>query len=117
VTEEFVAAKMMDRWQDGTSLVRDLAGLEAGREPRRDPDNDFLCGVEDPQGLRCPLGAHIRRANPRDSCAPGSREQLWIANRHRMLRVGRVYDPASGERPGLLFMCVNTDIERQFEFI
>lgn len=80
-------------------------------------DNDFLFGVEDPEALRCPFGAHIRRANPRDSLDPGSMEQVSISNRHRILRVGRLYEPAEGRDPGLLFMCLNGDIERQFEFI
>ena len=88
--------------------VRDIAAQ---------PDNDFLFGAEDPQGLRCPFGAHIRRANPRESFAPGSQEQLAITNRHRILRVGRRYRPADGERPGLFFMCLNADLERQFEFV
>jgi deferrochelatase/peroxidase EfeB len=85
----------------------------ADRAPR--PDNDFLYGTEDPQGLRCPYGAHIRRANPRDSLSPGSNEQIEISNRHRILRVGRQYEE-KGSR-GLLFMCLNADLERQFEFI
>jgi deferrochelatase/peroxidase EfeB len=80
-------------------------------------DNDFLFGAEDPQGLRCPYGAHIRRANPRDSLDPGSQDQIDISNRHRILRVGREYTPADGQKPGLLFMCLNGDIERQFEFV
>jgi deferrochelatase/peroxidase EfeB len=85
--------------------------------PVRYSDNDFLFGVEDPQANRCPFGAHIRRANPRDSLMPGSMEQVSISNRHRMLRVGRLYKPQEGRDPGLMFMCLNGDIERQFEFI
>jgi hypothetical protein len=85
--------------------------------PRVRPDNDFLFGVEDPEGVRCPFGAHIRRANPRDSLVPGSAEQVDISNRHRIIRVGRQYTPADGRNPGLLFMCLNGDIERQFEFV
>jgi deferrochelatase/peroxidase EfeB len=85
--------------------------------PVRYSDNDFLFGVEDPQATRCPFGAHIRRANPRDSLNPGSMEQVSISNRHRILRVGRLYKPEEGRDPGLLFMCFNGDIERQFEFI
>ena len=34
-----------------------------------------------------------------------------------MLRIGRQYAPGEGEKPGLLFMCLNGDIERQFEFL
>jgi deferrochelatase/peroxidase EfeB len=87
------------------------------KSPVRYSDNDFLFGVEDPEALRCPFGAHIRRANPRDSLSPGSMDQVSISNRHRMLRVGRLYKPEPGRDPGLLFMCLNGDIERQFEFI
>ena len=86
--------------------------------PVRYGDNDFLFGVEDPEALRCPFGAHIRRANPRDSLEPGSMEQVSISNRHRIYRLGRLYQPAEPDgKPGLLFMCLNGDIERQFEFI
>ena len=87
------------------------------REVSITPDNDFLFGAEDPQGLRCPFGAHIRRANPRESFEAGSQEQLAITNRHRILRVGRRYRQKDGRDPGLFFMCLNADLERQFEFI
>ena len=86
------------------------------RRPVR-PDNDFLFGAEDPEGMRCPYGAHIRRANPRDSLDPGNADQISISNRHRIARVGRQYKPEEGQDPGLLFMCLCADIERQFEFL
>lgn len=119
---EWIAARMVGRWrEDGTSLVRystpSSTAAGSGAPPRR-PDNDFLFGTEDPAGLRCPFGAHIRRANPRDTFVPGSQPALAITNRHRILRVGRSYEPPyEGAKPGLLFMCLNADIERQFEFI
>jgi deferrochelatase/peroxidase EfeB len=115
--EAWVAAKLLGRWQNGSSLVRNPNRPAPDNAP---PDNDFLYGTEDPDGLRCPFGAHIRRANPRDSFSPGSSNALSITNRHRILRVGRVYSEADGEaarKQGLLFMCLNADIERQFEFI
>jgi deferrochelatase/peroxidase EfeB len=156
--QEFIAAKIVGRWRDGSPLVRyprypasdapvaahPLArtgaaagttsprlavqipvapgrpGAEAGGEnsdTKFKPDNDFLFGTEDPRGLRCPLGAHIRRANPRESFSPGSQEQIAITNRHRIIRVGRFYRPQPGQRPGLFFMCLNGNIERQFEFV
>ena len=119
---EWLAAKIVGRWRDGTSLVRyphaPGTGWDGKRE--REPDNSFLFGAEDPLGERCPYGSHIRRTNPRESFTPGSTDQLAISNRHRMLRVGRSYaaNPAKDiPRPGLMFMCINADIERQFEFI
>ena len=96
-------------------------------------DNSFRFGVEDPQGLACPLGAHVRRANPRDTRYPGSQEEIDSFNRHRLLRVGRPYggwpkkgglredrkssDGKGEPNVGLMFMCLNADIERQYEFV
>jgi len=144
VNADFIAAKLVGRWKDGSSLARypyrsrtmdaqakvPLKGMSRPQSALGEtnaidppastgagPDNDFLLGTEDPEALRCPFGAHIRRANPRDSFDPASREQLAISNRHRILRVGRPYQPQDGQNPGLLFMCLNGDIERQFEFI
>ncbi len=156
ITEEFIAAKLVGRWRDGSSLTRyqyesrieaarrnlqvnetvrartaQASAIEApvratptreadgtvARPTRRTGDNDFLFGTEDPEALRCPFGAHIRRANPRDSFDPGSNDQIAISNRHRIMRVGRIYQEKAGEKPGLLFMCLNGDIERQFEFV
>jgi deferrochelatase/peroxidase EfeB len=117
--DEWIAAKMVGRWKDGTSLVRYpfAPGTDARASAR--PDNEFLFGKEDPRGLRCPFGAHIRRANPRESFDPGSPVQLSISNKHRIYRVGRPYPPQITEsgKAGLMFMCLNVDIERQFEFV
>jgi deferrochelatase/peroxidase EfeB len=115
VTPDFIAAKLVGRWRNGSPLVR--APYSASESPAIIAENSFQLGLEDPQGLRCPFGAHIRRANPRDSLNPGSIDQIAISNRHRILRVGRKYLPGPGRNPGLLFMCLNGDLERQFEFI
>ncbi|RWB21515.1 cytochrome P450 [Mesorhizobium sp.] len=115
ITPRWVAAKMLGRWQDGSSLVRNPDG-----RPGRGVDNDFALGAEDPQGHRCPLGSHIRRSNPRDSLGEDRETQIRIGKRHRILRVGRTYEKKgrSGKvEKGLLFMCLNADIERQYEFI
>lgn len=124
--QHWIAAKMVGRWKDGTSLVRyphrPGTGWN-GEHPHIEPDNDFLLGAEDPVGQRCPFGSHIRRTNPRESFEPGSMEQLAIVNRHRILRAGRRYEgysPGKGarkEQGGLMFMCFNADLERQFEFV
>jgi deferrochelatase/peroxidase EfeB len=115
VTPEFIAAKLVGRWRNGSPLVR--APYVASKNPDVIDDNSFQLGAEDSEGLRCPFGAHIRRANPRDSLNPGSMEQVSVSNRHRILRIGRKYEPEDGQKPGLLFMCLNGDLERQFEFI
>ena len=116
-----VEAKMMGRWKDGRSLVRHARSKPPARQGEHrqhvEPDNDFLFAREDPQGLECPLGAHIRRANPRDDLDLDGEAQLAISNRHRIIRVGRAYEAAGNGKPGLLFTCLNADIERQFEFV
>lgn len=109
-TPDWVGAKMVGRWKDGSTMIRNPM-----QKPARAVDNDFLYGAEDPQGLHCPLGSHVRRSNPRDSLGADRETQLKLANRHRILRVGRPYK--DGDKRGLLFMCLNADIERQFEFI
>lgn len=124
--EEWIGAKMVGRWKDGSSLVRFPHGPATSQGHDKDsfqPDNEFLYGAEDPLGERCPMGAHIRRSNPRDSQRPGSTEELAIVNRHRILRRGRKFNAEGGNdsrhpgKPRLLFVCLNADIERQFEFI
>jgi len=77
--------------------------------------------------LKCPLGAHFRRTNPRDSFEDSKpKEATLLSNRHRIIRRARLYgDPHLGSptnlKPkgevGLLFNCFNADINRQFESI
>ena len=108
---ERIAAKMVGRNRDGSSLVPGPGGPD-------DDGNSFgFAGVD---GRACPLGAHIRRANPRDD----DRTTLESSRRHRILRRGRPYGvdadgaPTDREgRRGLFFVALNADLERQFEFI
>lgn len=130
VGPEWVAAKMMGRWRDGRPLIGNPR--QGNKLKDRKPNNDFLYGRDDPRGHQCPLGAHIRRTNPRDSLEPDDPLEQMIANRHRLLRRGRnyVFDPARGDgeyvtehcpeedvQRGMLFMCLCGDLERQFEFV
>lgn len=91
------------------------------------PDNRYLFHEADPHGVGCPPGSHVRRAHPRDALAPTTKDRqtlLAAANNHRILRRGRKFGPKiahertdDGQPRGLLFMCLNTDIARQFEFV
>ena len=119
VSPEWVAAKLVGRWPDGTPLCNRVAP-PTGR-PAATASNDFSYADDDPNGFRCPLGAHIRRANPRDSLQLGNPDLLSATNRHRLIRRGRSYTyPATGEtqeEKGLLFAAICGDLERQFEFV
>jgi len=116
---DWVAAKMVGRWPNGSPLVLS----PDGPDPTYDPlarQQEFLFGRDDPQGLACPFGAHIRRSNPRDQFDADSKQQMSITNRHRIIRRGRSYvdsDDSGSVPQGLMFMCLNADIERQFEFL
>ena len=114
-----LAAKMVGRWPSGAPVV--LAPDHD--DPRLADRNDFAYHDSDPLGLACPLGAHVRRANPRDTLDPnpGSAQSVAVNHRHRIVRRSRTYDspPAGdnrGER-GLYFICLNGNLKRQFEFI
>ncbi len=128
VKDEWVAAKMMGRWRDGRPMVGNPRLQNEFNDKR--PNNHFLYGRDDPRGHQCPLGAHIRRTNPRDSLEPGDALEMTIANRHRLLRRGRSYvfdlghndyvsthNPRKQAQRGMLFMCLCGDLERQFEFV
>lgn len=123
---DWVKAKLMGRWPNGRPLVGNplnipLADATDARALAAEQENDFAFGRDDPQGLACPFGAHIRRTNPRDSKQPGDKAEQWITNRHRLMRRGRPYvrkaeDGGQAEK-GLLFVSLCTDLERQFEFV
>ncbi len=115
-----LAAKFVGRWPSGAPLV-----LTPDKDdPELAEKDDFGYYDQDPRGFSCPLGSHIRRSNPRDSLGPDPTTALASANRHRILRRGRSYghrlaDPRvdDGAERGLHFICLNSDIERQFEFV
>jgi Dyp-type peroxidase family len=119
-TEEWVAARLLGRSRNGDPLIAE--GLDAG-----DSKNDFLYYYQDHSGLTCPIGAHIRRANPRDSLIPDPETALRLSKMHRIIRRGRPYgerwEPNIGEPVGenvgrgMLFIALNADIAGQFELI
>lgn len=122
--KEALAAKLVGRWKNGAPLTRfpDDAtySVEYGAygEVRNPNSNGFFFSTEDPDGLHCPIGSHIRRANPRDTIGLFPRTALRDSKRHRILRRGRNYRLDDGsDETGLLFLCLNTSIATQFEKI
>jgi deferrochelatase/peroxidase EfeB len=125
-SQQLLAARIVGRWPNGTPLV--VSPAESAHIPD-EALNRFGYFAEDRFGLRCPLGAHIRRGNPRDSTAAGDGQvhALKRVNFHRLLRRGRLYGPPfptnEPQHPdyradrGLLFLCLNADLRRQFEFV
>lgn len=124
VTAEWLAARIVGRDMDG-NLLCPAGVMAAGADGMPGNAGGFL--EADPQGFGCPAGSHVRRANPRDGLAASAADAqtlLDAANNHRILRRGRKYGPRApglreddGQERGLLFMCLNTDLARQFEFV
>jgi Dyp-type peroxidase family len=133
----WLAARMMGRWPNGAPLAK----APDRDDPRLRQDDEFLYD-DDVDGLRCPMGAHIRRTNPRAVLRPyGVAQSLSMAEAHRMLRRARVFGPPlvdaaalqdssadgagralvdledDGVERGIHFFCVNASIRSQFEFV
>ncbi len=64
-----LGAKMVGRTQAGDPLVPIQDGPIPGTDPRTIRQNQYTY-QNDPAGVRCPFGAHIRRANPRNGDFP-----------------------------------------------
>ena len=119
--EALLGAKMVGRWQSGAPLALspERDDPELGSDPRR--NNDFLYG-DDPRGFKCPVGAHARRANPRDALDSDGSVDVRL---HRMIRRSTSYGPPlpdgvledDGADRGIIFVFVGAHIKRQFEFV
>ena len=120
-----LASKMVGRWPSGAPLALapdaddpSLAERERLRLPRARPARSPL-----PGRLAHPARQPARLARSR----PGSSDSWAINRRHRILRRGREYGTsltieealAGGDTTerGLNFICLNANIQRQFEFI
>lgn len=124
-----LATKMVGRWPGGAPLV-----LSPDKDdPKLAKENYFQYEKDDLKGYKCPISSHVRRANPRDVLQNNKPERAaTLSNRHRILRRGRNFgeplvpdfDPSAMIKAeddhacrGLHFICFNTNIARQFEFI
>ena len=118
--EELLAAKFVGRWASGAplALAPERDDPQLGADPER--NNAFLYAAnEDARGLKCPIGAHARRTNPRDS------EIVGVARLHRIIRRSSSYGPMlpdgtledDGADRGILFLCLQANLARQYEFV
>lgn len=135
VARATLKAKMAGRWEDGIPLVRapdwdswQQARAQLAQMSARDR-LEFLTDFTfagDKDGTRCPLTAHIRRANTRDMLdpwfrAPDAKDRMGsvLNDRRRILRRGLPYgrrDDPDGEH-GIVLMAYCADLFRQFEFV
>ncbi len=108
---EALATAMVGRARDGTPMIKGRREIEGGRQ-----GNNFTY-EDDIDGVVCPVGAHIRRANPRTGDQPPGVTSRWawitstlgfrrrrdklpgrhdlVASTrfHRLVRRGRAYGP------------------------
>jgi Dyp-type peroxidase family len=118
--QDLLAAKTMGRWRSGCPV--DLSPEKDDPTIAADPHrrNNFNYAGDD-QGLRCPLGSHLRRSNPRATPL----KRATAVRRHRLIRRGVEYGPHlpdgiledDGVDRGLINLFIQSDIERQFEFV
>ncbi|HEX8530286.1 MAG TPA: Dyp-type peroxidase [Cytophagales bacterium] len=83
-----LAAKMVGRWPSGAPLVES----PDADNPKLSDHDAFGYQVHDARGLKCPLGSHVRRTNPRDALdIENPEESVAVSKRHRLLRRARSY--------------------------
>ena len=136
MSEDLVGAKMIGRYKSGAPLARledqaDSFDPTQGDPSTLDPTillderiNDFEFD-RDVDGVVMPHAAHIRKVYPRDTATSDGGES--DTQRHRILRRGipfgaSLQEGESGANAypndrGLMFLCYQSSIERQFEFV
>jgi Dyp-type peroxidase family len=139
-SQDLTGAKLVGRYKSGCPIEQTEFHPLPYTPPSHDPagpggnpilatsntlNNNFEYG-DDPHGANCPMGAHIRKAYPRDEPTPGGGVNSESETQtHRLLRRGIPYgnpysphDPGSADVDrGLLFLAYQNDIEKHFEFV
>jgi Dyp-type peroxidase family len=117
---EKLASKFIGRWRDGTPVELSSDVPNQGTVKDKQRNVNFTFG-DDLDGIRCPVGAHVRRTNPRDTFGFNGR----LIHRRRITRRGLPYGPYVPEdqpvrddgEHGIIFMALNASLFRQFEFV
>lgn len=129
VDREWVAAKLMGRWRNGVPLTLAPTAPPGQAQPAPLPAHglnrfDYAPTAahptfyDDAQGLRCPIGSHIRRLNPRSALVMGQPHTRRIIR--RAMPYGPRWQPGQrddGVERGLLGYFVCGDVATQFEFL
>jgi Dyp-type peroxidase family len=121
-----LGARLVGRWKSGApmALTPSQDDTALGADPNQNNNFDF----SDDQGeRRCPFAAHIRKANPRADFDQGNFSQETAVDPHRIMRAGIPFGPevspaeqsakATSQERGLMFVCYQTSIPKQFEFV
>lgn len=104
-TEDFAGALAVGRFKDGTPVV--LSDISEGKYPFT---NNFDYKSADPKGNKCPFHSHIRKTNPRG--------QGVLVGERFITRRGIPYGNLnSNDKKGLLFMCFQSSLKKQFNFL
>ncbi len=105
--EDYAGALVVGRFKDGTPLVK--SDIKLSESPAF---NDFKYQHTDRSAHKCPFHAHIRKTNPRG-------QGLLVPKKGRFItRRGIPYGKQdSDDKKGLLFMCFQSNLKRQFNFI
>ena len=122
---ELIAAKLCGRWRNGVPLSLSPDTQQADLPPEHYNSFDYAPtdalpdALDDRRGARCPIGAHIRRMNPRHSTVAGN-SGLKRRLVRRGLPYGPPYDPTApddGIARGLLGLFIGVSLKDQFEFL
>jgi deferrochelatase/peroxidase EfeB len=122
--KELVAAKLMGRWRNGVPLTLSPLSPQLKLEEGMINCFDYADSENHPTyynddvGLRCPIGAHIRRMNPRSGKVMGQPHSRRLIR--RAMPYGPEYrhgkDDPTIER-GLIGYFICGDLEMQYEFL
>lgn len=150
-----IRAKMVGRWPNGVPLVvaptyeewerfkkewEDIDLIRLKKLKREDITEDEKARQaqynrilidfkynDDIEGFKCPVSAHIRRANSRDMLDPrintNGATGSALNKRRRILRRGLPYGEHDPDNPtddgehGIIFMAICASLFRQFEFV
>lgn len=122
IDPELVAAMVCGRWRNGNPL--ELSPVTDQPPLPYEQLNDFTYvnthnpAKDDTLGLRCPIGSHIRRNNPRNQGVVGT-----DSTHHRIVRRAMPYGPPYDHNQpddvprGLIGYFINASITNQFEFL
>lgn len=126
-SEEMAGAMIIGRFENGLPIIKQGSVLDSEHP---DESNDFTYAT-DPEGSRCPFHSHIRKSNPRGDSHRSFNISEETERTHRIARRGITYDEIDRDKlnglcgydkypkagVGLLFLCFQSSIENQFEFI